>query len=462
MRFSILFSLLTFALAPIQSAPNVLFIMADDLRDFGGAYTRKIAKTPHLDRLAQRAVRFENAYAQYPVCNPSRTSLLTGQRPEQTGIVGNGTFFRSALPDVITLPQSLRQKGYTAHAFGKIFHSGNTGEMQRREWLDEGKSWDVAKELPTKPEGQKGDKRNLSGGKIPWCVVGQMDGIDEDQSDGQSASAAVASITSLTAEKRPWFVAAGFHRPHDPFLSPRKYFDLYPLESLPTYQDPEGATPLQPHSVPKGWPEFKSFTQADQRDFLRAYLAGVSFMDAQVGRLLDTLDRLNLWDSTVVVFVGDHGYHLGERQWWNKDTLFERSCSTPLYIAAPGVKGGRVCSQVVELVDLYPTLSELCEQAAPLPQAGKSLVPVLRDAQAKHKEAAYTLVTRGPKNFGRTVRTQRWRFTQWSDGATELYDHEADPEETTNLAAAEAHASVVVEMKSHLGTLPPWPKGASR
>ena len=180
-------------------------------------------------------------------------------------------------------------------------------------------------------------------------------------------------------------------------------------------------------------------------------------MDAQVGRLLDTLDRLKLWDSTVVIFLGDHGYHTGERQWWNKNTLFDRSCRAPLLIAAPGVRGGQVCRAPVEFLDLYPIVAELCGVSASLQLSGHSLRPVLADATRAHKDVAFTLVTRGPQRFGRSARTARWRFTQWSDGTSELYDHDADSEETRNVAAAPANAAVVKEMKTRLTTLPPWP-----
>lgn len=181
-------------------------------------------------------------------------------------------------------------------------------------------------------------------------------------------------------------------------------------------------------------------------------------MDAQVGRLLDALDRLQLADNTVIVFLGDHGYHLGERGWWNKNTLFDRSCRAPLIIVAPGIEGGRVCRSPVEFVDIYPTLADLCGQKPAHALAGKSLRPVLEDPTREHKAAAFTLVTRGPKNVGQSVRTPRWRFTRWSDGTLELYDHDADPQETRNVSSLPEHAAAVTELKAHLDTLPAWPK----
>jgi iduronate 2-sulfatase len=456
----ILFALLAFFCGQSSAAerPNVLFIIADDFRADGGVFTKALAKTPHLDRLAARGVRFANAFAQYPVCNPSRTSMLTGLRCEQTGIVGNQDFFRNKWPDLVTLPQLLRQGGWTAHSFGKIYHTANTGEGQRVAWLDVGKSWDKATATPPTARGAKGEIRNLTGGKLPWCEVGIMDGPDDDQPDAQTAAAAIRSMEELSAKGKPWMVAAGFHRPHDPFHAPRKYFELYPKDTLPLYVAPTNQTAAAPLSISGNWVEtFAKFSDDDRRSFLQAYLAGVSFMDAQVGRLLDALDRLKLADNTVVIFLGDHGYHLGERDWWNKSTLFDRSCRAPLIIAAPGAKAGQIFRPPVEFVDLYPTVADYCGLRAPHVLAGKSLRPVLEDPSRTHKPGAFTLVTRGAQKFGQSVRTARWRFTQWSDGPSELYDHEVDAEETRNLASDPAHAPTVAELKGRLSTLPPWP-----
>jgi iduronate 2-sulfatase len=438
--------------------PNVLLIMADDLRDFGGAFARDVVKTPHLDRLAARGVRFERAFAQYPVCNPSRTSLLTGLRCEQTGIVGNQDFFRDQWPDLVTFPQLLRRSGYTAHSFGKILHSANTGESQREAWLDAGKSWDKSVAVPPTAAKREGEFRNLTGGKLLWCEVGLTDGGDDAQPDAQTAAAAIRSLEVFSAGGKPWMVAAGFHRPHDPFHAPRKYFEVYPTNTLALYRQPTNASAAPPLAIPKGWDaDFAKFSDDERRSFLQAYLAGVSFMDAQVGRLLDALDRLKLWDNTVVIFLGDHGYHLGERGWWNKSTLFDRSCRAPLIIAAPGVKSGQVCRAPVEFVDLYPTVADFCGVTAPHKLAGQSLRPLLADPRAPHKDAAFTLVTRGPQRFGQSVRTARWRFTQWSDGTSELYDHDADPEETRDLSKRPELAATIAELKARLATLPPWP-----
>lgn len=440
---------------------NVLLIMSDDLRDYGGVFTRDVVKAPNLDRLGRRGVRFERACAQYPVCNPSRTSLLLGMRCEETGIVGNQQFFRDQMPDAVTFPQLLRQHGWTTRSYGKILHAANTGEAVREKWLDTGKSWDHAEILPAQSPHRRGEFRNLTGGKLGWCEIGILDGTDDEQPDGQTALKASRSIEDLSATDKPWMVAAGFHRPHDPFHAPRKYFDMYPKESLQLYRDPSDTDTLEAMAIASGWTtDFAKFTDEDRRDFLRAYLAGVSFMDAQVGRLLDTLDRLELWDNTIVIFLGDHGYHLGERSWWNKNTLFDRSCHAPLIIAAPGAQQGQACRQPVEFVDLYPTIVDYCGVDVPHPLAGKSLKGVLVDPQQPHKAAAFTLVTRGARGYGRSVTSARWRFTQWSDGAMELYDHERDPEETRNLARDPAHAATVAELREHFKAIPDWPRRA--
>ena len=435
------FSALSLAAAEPARKLNVLLIAVDDLRDTLGCYGHSAVKTPHIDRLAARAVRFDRAYVQYPVCNPSRSSFLTGLRPDQTGITDNRTPLRDRLPDVVTLPQLLKDDGRHAAAFGKIYHlGGGRDEALRAKWMDLPRSWHTAQSFEATPLGRKKlAGRDLSQGKLAWCHWGAMDGDDDDQPDGQIARAVSAEIEKLG--DRPWVIGAGFMKPHDPFVAPKKYFDPYPADSLSLHRPPADQTPAPPFAVGFGelGSAFAQFTDREQREFLRAYYACTSDMDAQVGRVLDTLDRLRLWESTIVVFLGDHGYHLGERTWWNKNTLFERSCRAPLLIAAPGIKPG-VARGLVEFVDLYPTIAELCGLKPPSDLAGQSLRPLLRDPSALGKPAAFTLVTRGAAR-GDSVRTDRWRFTRWSDGAVELYDHASDPEENRNVAAA--HPEVI-------------------
>lgn len=429
---------------------NVLFVVADDLGATLGCYGNAAVRTPNIDRLAARGVRFDRAYVQYPVCNPSRSSFLTGLRPDTTGVLDNRVVLRDMLPDVVTFPQLLKDSGRHAAAFGKITHlGGGPDDALRRRFLDMPRSWHEAKDFQTTAAGKVVEGRNLTRGKLPWCRWGMTAGADDDQPDGQTAAAAVALMEKLGDE--PWLIGAGFHRPHDPFVVPKKYFDLYPPGALKLHRDPDGQTPAPPLAVGFGQlgEEFGKFTDKERGEFLRAYYAGVSFTDAQVGRLLDALDKHELWDRTVVVFIGDHGYHLGERGWWNKATLFERSCRAPLIVAAPGVKPG-VAKGLVEFVDLFPTIAELCGVKPPAGLAGTSLRPLLADPSRPGKDAAFTVVTRGPKQRGDSVRTDRWRYTEWTDGARELYDHAADPGETRNVSARPEHAAVVKELSVRL------------
>lgn len=452
---SLLAALLLVSLPALaQSKPNVLLIVADDFRDEGGVFTHAKVKLPNLARLAAHGVRFERAYVQYPVCNPSRSSLLTGLRPEQTGIVNNTARLRSVRPDILTLPQYFKENGWHAEAFGKLFHLSGASETEKALWMDLPQSWHAATAFSPTKLGQKNEGRNLTGGALPWCRWGMAEGGDDDQPDGQTAAAVVQCIEKQG--QSPWFIGCGFLKPHDPFIAPKKYFDLYPTESLTLWKDPADRTAAPPLALAGGYQkEFDKFTDKERLEFLRAYCATASYMDAQLGRVLDALDKNKLWDKTVVVFIGDHGYHTGERQWWNKNTLFERSCRAPLIIAAPGIKGGKTSRSLVEFVDLFPSIVESCGLKIPTGLAGQSLRPLLTDPTRKLKDAAYTLVTRGQNRFGQSVRTDRWRFTQWSDGTQELYDHDRDPEENHNVAAA--NPGVVAQLVAKLKTLPLYP-----
>lgn len=434
---------------------NVLLIVADDLRDFGGSYTREIVKMPNLDRLRARGVTFERAYVQYPVCNPSRASMMTGLRPDQTGVVNNTTPLRKKMADVVTLPQLCKDAGWQSHAFGKLYHLGGKDAEQKKLWADVGRSWHTAQDYSATRAGRKMiEGRNVTDGSLSWCAWGAADGTDDDQPDGQIATATIKKIEELGGQ--PWFIGCGFMKPHDPFIAPKKYFDLYPTAALKIWRDPKDLSPAPAQAVGFGalGVAFAKFTDPDWQELLRAYCAGTSFMDAQLGRVLDALDKNNLWDKTLVIFVGDHGYHTGERNWWNKATLFERSCRAPLVIAAPGLKGGQTTRSLVEFVDLYPTVADYCGLKMPHTAAGTSLKTVLTNPTASIKDAAFTLVTHGSKVHGQSVRTARWRFTLWSDGQTELYDHDADLEENHNVA--KVNPAVVAQLESRLKTLPPY------
>jgi uncharacterized sulfatase len=452
-HLTLIAALLLAPLAALHAAEapryNVLLIMADDLRPALGCYGDAQAKTPSLDRLAARGVRFDRAYVQYPVCNPSRTSMLTGTRPEANGVTGNGTFFRERMPDIVTLPQLFRQHGATAVSYGKIYHAGLVEGQTENRFLDHGKSWDEAKMFKATKLGNTGPRRNLTGGSLKWCEVADLEGGDDDQSDGQTAQQAIAAMERLAG--KPWFIGAGFHRPHDPFVVNKRYVAMFPAGSLKLNVDPADASPLHKQSLGGGAfaEAFAKFNDADRMDFLTHYYAGATQTDAQVGRLMDALDRLKLWEKTVVIFVGDHGYHLGERGWWNKNTLFERSCRTPLLIVAPGVKPA-VCRSLVEFLDLYPTLADLCGLPLPATVRGQSLRPLLDDPAKTIRDSALTHIVRGPNITGFSFRTDRWRYIEWSDGGRELYDHEIDPGEWHNVASVPANAAVVRDLQRRL------------
>ncbi|MFN0122825.1 MAG: sulfatase [Blastocatellia bacterium] len=432
---------------PPKRKPNVLFIVADDLSNVLGAYGHTQVKSPNFDRLARRSVRFNNAYCQYPVCNPSRTSFMTGLRPDTTGIVGNDVNFRTKIPDVVTLPQLFRGQGYYAASLGKIYHRGLTMEDLRTD-MDDPKSWDHARYYQATPRGMRGEGRNMTEGRLAWCRWLAAEGDDEDQPDGQISREAIRILEEKG--KEPFFLAVGFHKPHDPFIAPKKYFDLYPLESLRLPVDPADRTQDPPLALAGGFrQEFDKFTDREKREFMRSYYAGISFMDAQLGKVLDALTRLKLDNNTVIVFLGDHGYHVGERNWWNKNTLFELSARAPLLVSYPGMKNaGKASSRLVEFVDLYQTITELTGLTPPGNLEGLSLKPLLDSPARPWKTAAFTQVQRG-RVAGYSVRTERWRYTEWEGGkqGAELYDHKTDPGEYHNLAQTPAHAATVAEMK---------------
>ena len=433
------------ATAPLPGRTNVLLIIADDLRPDLGCYGVDAVRSPNIDKLAARGVRFDRAYCQYPVCNPSRVSFLTGLRPDATQVFGNNVPFRPKLPHVVTLPQHFKNNGYVTIGLGKVYHRGGSVEDVQAE-RDDPASWTTARYYTTTDTGKKGEGRNLTGGKVEWCHWLAAEGTDEDQPDGQIARDAVQLLEKH--RDNPFFFAVGFHKPHDPFVAPKKYFELYPLDQIKLNVDPPDQSPAPELAIASRWTDdFAKFTDAERREFIRAYRAGTSFMDEQVGKVLDALNRLQLSERTVVIFLGDHGYHLGERGWWNKNTLFELSSRAPLIIAAPGIKPGTF-ARPVEFVDLYPTLVELCGLPLAGEFHGQSLAPVLRNNHAAWDKPALTQVQRG-KLAGRSIRTQRFRYTEWDDGraGVELYDHENDPRERKNLAADPAHAATIATLK---------------
>ena len=430
---------------------NVLFIVVDDLRKELGCYGVEEVISPNIDRLARKGMLFHNGYAQYPVCNPSRSSFLSGLRPDELGILSNTVALRAVHPDIVTLPQLFRENGYFTAGLGKIFHLALPTEGKRVLFADP-QSWDHfydGKADETRL-GKTGIGRDLTDGKLGWCKWLAAEGDDLDQGDGQTAREAVEILEKHHDE--PFFIGLGFHKPHDPFYAPKKYYDLYPEGSTRLAVEPEDRSPRVPLAIPSET-QFAKFTDRERMEFKRAYHACTSFTDTQLGKVFEAMDRLDLWDNTIVTLIGDHGYHLGEQDWWNKVTVYERCASAPMMVWVPGATGmGQDTEAIVEFLDFFPTLVELAGLEPPHLLSGTSFSAVLDDPSLPGKKAAYTQVTRGQK-MGRSVRTRQWRYTEWGrDGESgiELYDHTKDPGEYYNLADHPELASVRKTMKAIL------------
>ncbi len=469
MRLAILLPVLVACapLAPSAAAesarrPNVLFLISDDLNNMVGCYGHPLVKTPNIDRLAARGVRFERAYCQFPLCGPSRNSMLTGLYPNSSGILQNAQIFRQTIPSHHSLPQAFRRKGYFAARIGKLYHY-NVPRSVGTDGHDDPGSW----ELELNPAGVD---RLEEEPHIFSLVPGQFGGTlswyaspkgDEHHTDGMLAADAEWVLERCARQPdRPFFLAVGFFRPHTPYVAPKPYFDLYPKQQMPlaVVSAPSQAA-LPPAALGSYKREQDKLTDELRRECIQAYFASTTFMDAQVGRVLDALQRLGLAENTIVVFTSDHGYHLGEHGLWQKMSLFEESARVPLVIAGPGtaVEGG-VCEAPVGLIDLYPTLAELCNVPAPKNLQGQSLVPMLKNPAEPGRGWALTQVARSGRQtgrfFGYSLRTPRWRYTEWAEGeqGRELYDHDADPQEQANLAGDPAHASTVAELSRKLRT----------
>ena len=456
-RFLVFCFLLSLAAVAPASAEvrRVLFIAVDDLGPALGCYGNTIVQTPHIDRLARTGVRFARAYNQIPLCNPSRASVLTGLRPDTTQVYDLSRHFRASVPDAVTLPQRFRQNGWFAARVGKLYHYDVPAGIGT-DGLDDAPSWDrvvnpqgrdVADEkLITNPTPSRPISAALS-----WLAA---DGSDEEQTDGMIATEAIAMLEKY--RQQPLFLGVGFFRPHTPFVAPKKYFDLYPFDRIHLPVTPEGDRddiPPAAFAHNNAVPHY-GLDEPTLRRALQAYYASVSFVDAQVGRVLDALDRLNLTDSTLVVLWSDHGYHLGEHGGiWQKRTLFEESAGAPLLIRAPGAAGnGTASTAVVEFVDIYPTVARWAGLTPPKTLAGRDLAPLLADPNRDWSGAAFTQILRpgdARPVMGRTVRTDRWRYTEWNEGAAgiELYDHSADPRERTNLASDPRHAATRTDLQ---------------
>jgi arylsulfatase A-like enzyme len=444
----------------VAEKPNVLFIAIDDLNDwvgFLGGHPQ--VKTPHMDRLATRGTVFTNAHCQSPLCNPSRTSLLTGLRPSTTGVYALAPWFRTSekLKDHATIFQHFHKHGYTTVTGGKIVHGGYPPKADRPAEVD---MWGPPGAIQPRPKVkfvQTPDPIAL----MDWGVFPEK---DEECFDHDIATWAVQQLRS--PPKEPFVLAVGFQHPHVPCYAPQKWFDLYPDATLkmPAVKDddrddlPRFASYLH-WKLPE--PRLKWLKEANQwRPLVRAYLASVSFVDAQVGRVLDALDAAKLTDNTIVVLWSDHGWHLGEKGITGKNTLWERSTRVPLMFAGPGVARGARCNRPAELLDLYPTLAEACGLPKKDGLEGLSLVPQLKDATAPRDRPAVT--THNPGNHA--VRTEQWRYVRYADGSEELYDVAADPHEWANRASDPKLAEVKRQLAKWMPatSAPPLPGSAGR
>jgi uncharacterized sulfatase len=442
------------AQAPPTPPQNVLFIAIDDLNVSLGCYGHPLVKSPNIDRLAKRGVRFERAYCQFPLCNPSRSSLLSGLRPDTTHIYGNGQPIRKVFPDIVTLPQLFKNNGYFSARIGKIYHYGVPDQIGTS-GLDDAPSWNEFVNPRGRDKDDEADVINFTpdrqlGAALCWM---EAKGTDEEQTDGKVAAGAIRLLEEH--KNKPFFLAVGFYRPHVPDIATKKYFDLYPLEKVLLPKEPPEHIDKIPPIALTTKPLNYGISEEKLRIFKRAYFASISFADAQVGKVLDALDRLKLTDNTIIVLWGDHGWNLGEHGQWQKQLLFEESAHVPLIVVLPHAKAKGVCKRTVELLDLYPTLADFCQLKPPADIQGKTLRPLLENPKAPWTTPAITqqLRTRAGKQImGYSLRTERWRYTEWDGGAAgaELYDHNADPHEWRNLAQEAKYASTIKELKTLL------------
>lgn len=446
-----------------QQQPNILFIIADDLRPTLGCYGDQFAITPNIDRIAKAGTVFLNAYCQDAVCNPSRASFMTGLRPNTTKVFDLETHFRKALPNVTTLPEFFKQHGYHAQSVGKIYH--DPASMQDHE------SWSVPETFAVTTNLGKyvlDSNLNRKGG---WkSTATERSGKPEiNYIDGMVSDAAIKILDSI--KDKPFFLAVGFRRPHLPFSAPEKYWQLYDNVQLPFPENLKAALNAPQVALQNG-PELKGYTDIPDRgeistskikNLIQGYYACTSFMDAQVGKVLNELNKLGLANNTIIVFLGDNGYHLGEEDLWCKATNFEVATRIPLIISCPWQQQKSAATKaLVELVDIYPTLSALAKLDAPANLEGISLAPLLNNATLKWKKAAFSQFARPwpyknqPTLMGYSVRTERFRYTEWKNFKTgkiearELYDHASDSLETKNLATEKSYTQPINKLQQLL------------
>jgi iduronate 2-sulfatase len=488
---------LTFVLAAGVSAadkPNILFIAIDDLKPMVAAYGENIP-TPAFDRIAAQGTTFLNAHCQQAVCGPSRASLMTGKRPDYTRVWDLQTEIRSIHPDILTLPQYMKSHGYFSAGVGKIYDprsvdkgadTASWSQPYRQTWhlkYDATTGKPSAhyqdpriKELATEAEamGEKGwgpiNRYLLK--KDAWPAVEAVDVPDDAYDDGAIAAYAVSELAKLATRDEPFFFAVGFKKPHLPFVAPKKYWDLFDRESLELALFQRQAV-NSPDLAYHNWPELRSYSgipaegeldEATQRELIHGYYACVAYIDAQIGKIIDQLDTLDLADDTIIVLWGDHGFHLGDHGLWCKHSNLEHATRVPLIIAAPQGKAGQLSTMPVELIDIFPTLCDLTDLELPTHLDGVSLAPVLTEGAGNIREFAVSQYPRSG-HMGYALRTERFRYVAWyenlgkddeaADGsgtpvATELYDYKHDPRETRNLANEIVYAEISAELGTKL------------
>jgi len=456
--------------------PNVLFITVDDMNTDLGSYGHPLVTSPNIDKLAKKGVLFTHAYSQSPGCTQSRSSFMTGLYPDQTGVIAHASHtrltahFRDTIPNVTTLPQMFKQQGYFSGRIGKIYHQGVPNQIGT-DGADDYDSWhqkvnpigiDKTVEDKIKAYNPRALKNQSFGGVLSFLSV---ESDDEEHTDGKVATSAIAMLADNHPNKtgKPFFIGVGFYRPHTPFVAPKKYFDLYPLEKIRPYVMPKNDRFDIPKIALHDRDHQENLTIEQRKKIIQGYYAAISYVDAQIGRVLDSLKALDLEDNTIVVFLSDHGYELGQHNLWQKGSLFEGSNHTPMIIYSPNAEGNnQAINQPTELIDIYPTLASLTSLTPPDYLQGKDLTPSLNNPEVQTRSIAYSNVlsrVKGKENQfaykkirGHSIRTSRYRYTEWGDGlyGAELYDHQNDPNELKNLADKVPLESIRIKLKWQL------------